>query len=358
MISGTFLLFKFKRQFLPWSDTMEQFPLLDIVIGLSLIYTLLSLLSSELTEFVVTVLRWRTRSLKRGIMILLGESLDLDENSNQFKDTITGRLYSSASMPAIIQYFNQRRIPVAASFIPGELFAEVLLEVLQGLPNADNLAGEETASEMTLEKLLSMIESSSKVSPQLRANLNRLIRRTQIVQPEPKQQMAQLKHEIALWFNYSMADAIVVYKHDLKVITFLVSFVLAIVINADSLYIIRRISENTATRAIVVQNATQVQGCQDDLNSPQCVERMSSVMESSTLPIGWHPINRQRQFSQFNIGNLSRATGGWLLTGIAISMGSRFWFQLLNRLLHFRDSNSKSVSSARYRKYKSSYDSR
>lgn len=337
---------------------MEQFPLLDIVIGLSLIYTLLSLLASELTEFAVTVLQWRTRSLKRGITVLLGESLDLDEHSKQFKDTITGRLYSSASMPAIVQYFNQRRIPVAAFFVPAELFAEALLEVLQNLPNADYLSSEGTASEVTLEKLFSIVESSSKISPQLRANLNRLIRRARIVQPEPKQQMAQLKHEIALWFNHSMADAITVYKHDLKTITFLVSFVLAIAINADSLYIIRRISENTATRAIVVQNATQVQGCENDLNSAQCVERISSVMESSTIPIGWHPINRQRQFSQFSVGNFSRAVGGWLLTGIAISMGSRFWFQLLNRLLHFRDGNSKPISSTRYRKYRSSYNSR
>jgi hypothetical protein len=334
---------------------MEQFPLLDIVIGLCLIYTLLSLLASELTEFVVTVLRWRTRSLKRGIMTLLGESLEPSHHSKPFKDTITSKLYCSSNMAAITQYFNQRHLLITRSDIPAKLFAEALLDVLQSLPITNNPASRETVSEVTLTKLLSIVESSPEVSPQLRANLKRLINRTQIIEPDPKQQIAQLKHEIALWFKHGMQAAFIVYRHNFKTFSLLVSFVLAVIINADSLYAIRRISENTATRAIVVQNATQIEGCQDNLNSPQCVERVSVLMESSTLPIGWHPTNRQKQFSQFSKGNLLRAIGGWLLTGIAISMGSRFWLQLLNRLVHFGGGNTKPRSLNKYRKYRSPY---
>jgi hypothetical protein len=178
--------------------------------------------------------------------------------------------------------------------------------------------------------------------------------------------MAQLKQEIALWFNQAMRDMVRVYKHDLKTISFLVSLALVVAINADSLYIIRRISENTATRAIVIQHVTQIQSCQKTLDSPNCVERLSALMERSTVPIGWQRSNRQRQFSRISGGNFLRAIGGWLLTGIAVSMGARFWLQLLSRFVQLgggeflkRDTAHRSArSTIKHRKYKSSYDLR
>lgn len=288
-------------------------------------------------------------------MTLLGEPLELSHHPEQFKDTITGKLYCSSSMTAITQYFDQRHLPITASNIPAELFAEALLEVLQGLPNANSPASRETASEITIENLLLIIESSPEISSQLRANLKQLIRRTRIVEPDSKQQMTQLKHEIALWFNQGMQGAFTVYKHNLKTFSFLVSYVLAVVINADSLYAIRRISENTATRAIITQNATQIQGCRDNLNSPRCVEQMSLLMESTTLPIGWQTANRHRQFAHQSWGTLFRTAGGWSLTAIAISMGSRFWLRLLNRLVHFRGGDSNPEPFTRYRNYRSPY---
>lgn len=329
---------------------MEKFPLLDVVIGLSLIYTFLSLLSSELTELIVTLRHWRTRSLKRAVMTLLGESLELSQDSNHFKATITGKLYSDSRMSQIIQYFDQRHIPTTLYNAPAQLFAEILLDVLQNLLNPTGLAGQRPPSEITVTKLLSIVESSPEISPQLRANLKRLIDRTQLIESDPNQQMTQLKLQIARWFSQAMTGALTVYKYNLKADSFFVNLALAIALNADSLYMIRRISENTATRAITVQNATQIDGCWEDLNSPYCVERMSLLMESTTLPVGWHRVNRQKQFSQLSIGKLLRAIGGWLLTTIATSMGARFWFQLLNQIVHFRSNDPKPRLAANNRK--------
>jgi hypothetical protein len=343
---------------------MEQFPLLDIVIGLLLIYTFLSLLSSELTEWAITVLQWRRRSLKRAMMILLGEPLELGKDPKTFKDTIAGRLYSSSSMTAIAERFDQRRVTLSPRSAP--LFAEALIDVLRNLPHKTNRENRPVVAETPVTNLLSIVESSPEVSPQLKANLRRLINRARMVEPDPQQQMVQLNQEIALWFNQAMRDMFRVYKHDLKTISFLVSLTLVVAINADSLYIIRRISENTATRAIVIQHVTQIQSCQKNLSSPSCVERVSTLMESSTIPIGWQRSNRQKQFSQISGGSFLRAIGGWLLTGIAVSMGARFWLQLLNRFVQIgggeflkRDSTHHSArATTKSRKYKSSYNLR
>jgi hypothetical protein len=343
---------------------MEQFPLLDIVIGLLLIYTFLSLLASELTELAITALQWRRRSLKRAMMILLGEPLELGKNPKTFKDTIVGRLYSNSSMIAIAERFDQRRVTLSPSSAP--LFAEALIDVLHNLPHEANQENRSAAAETPVANLLSIVESSPEVSPQLKANLKRLINRAQMGEPDPQQQMVQLNQEIALWFNQAMRDMFRVYKHDLKTISFLVSLALVVAFNADSLYIIRRISENTATRAIVIQHVAQIQSCQKNLSSPSCVERISFLMESSTVPIGWQHSNRQKQFSRISGGSFVRAIGGWLLTGIAISMGARFWLQLLNRFVQFgggeilkQNSTHRSArATTKYRRYKSSYDLR
>lgn len=107
---------------------------------------------------------------------------------------------------------------------------------------------------------------------------------------------------------------------------------------------LRRISENTATRTVIIQNAVQIEGCENDLSSPDCMNRMASLLDSTTLPIGWHPVNRQTQFAQLNAVYLLRAIVGWLLTGIAISMGSRFWFQILDKFIHIRETEERPIS--------------
>jgi hypothetical protein len=58
-------------------------------------------------------------------------------------------------------------------------------------------------------------------------------------------------------------------------------------------------------------------------------------MESTTIPIGWQPSNQGKQFTQLNGVIILRTIGGWLLTSIAITVGSCFWLQLLRRLSAF-----------------------
>ncbi len=310
---------------------MEKFPLLDLVIGLSLIYTFLSLLASELAEFAIAILQWRTKRLTRCIITLLGES-SLQNNLDQFKDTVAGKLLNSLDISAVVQSTQRRSQSMILAEIIPHLFAEKLLEILQSLslPNSPNVDSEYTPSK--LDQLMVVVKSSSDLSPQLRTNLIRLIHRIQIIETDPEQQMIRLKREIALWFSHAMAGVLSTNKYSFKIVSLLVSLVLTVAVNVDSLYIIRRISENTATRAVIMQNATLIQGCQNRLSSSRCTERTSFLMESTTIPVGWQPSNRVRQFPKLSHIIILRTIGGWFLTIIAVAMGSRFWLQLLGHL--------------------------
>lgn len=327
---------------------MAQFPLIDIVIGLTLIYTCLSLLSSELTQILTTVWRWRAKHLQRGIMTLLGESLALRRHPQQFKNTITGKLYDSSLIASMTQRSRSNKRTIAPSYISPEVFADALLEVLQNLSDIETtetqLQQDSHESVHTLSALLSKVERSSEVSPRLKDNLKRLAQRTQAVTKYSEQQIEQFRHEVALWFEQSTDHISGIYLRHVKAFTIVVSSILAVLINADSLYMIRRISENTATRTVIIQNAMQIEGCQNDLSSTTCMNRMASLLDSTTIPIGWYPVNRRKQFPQLNANYLLRAIIGWLLTSIAISMGARFWFQLLNKFIHIEGIQERTLS--------------
>ena len=324
---------------------MGHFPLLDIAIGLTLIYTFLSLLTSELTEFMTTVLRWRSHHLQKGIMTLLGESIALRRNPEEFKNTITSKLYYSSLIASITHRSRRYRLSIGPSYIPSEVFADALLEVLQAILKIEHeepqlrQGADQALSE--LDGLMSKVENADQLPSRLKDNLRRLANRTQTRTETTEQQMEQFRHEIALWYEHSMDRLSGAYRRNVKAFTILLGSILAILINADSLYMLRRISENTATRSVVIQNAIQIQGCQEDLSSSQCMDKMAGLLDSTTIPIGWHPVNFQQQFPQFNLVYLLKAAIGWLLTGIAISMGSRFWFQILDQLVHVRETGEK-----------------
>lgn len=311
---------------------MENLPLLDIIIGLSLIYTCASLLASELTKFVITASRWRTKCLTQCLLTLLGESSSRD-NPAMFKRTITDKLLNSSYIVAATQSAHRQTRSLFLSRVSPRLWAEALLDVLQRLPQPPTSPDQQHAVLSPIAQLQSIVVASPDLPLLLRTNLMRVIRRVQSLECNPEQQMERLKSEIGVWFRYAMVEATNTYKYHFKLISFLVSFGLTVTMNIDSLYIIRRISENTATRAVITQNVTHIQGCQRNLSSLQCTERLSRLMESTTIPVGWQPSNRRKQFAQLNPVILVRTMGGWFLSSIAIAMGSRFWLHLLNQLV-------------------------
>jgi hypothetical protein len=322
---------------------MERFPLLDIAIGLMLIYAFLSLLVSELTELMSRLLRWRSVQLQQGIMTLLGESIDFSQHPEQFKDSMVGRLYSSSLIAFISQRAGQSRRLVGPSSIPPLTFADALLEVLQTfedgqqsqvLHEAGHLGGD-------LAKFLTILETSNQIPMQLKNDLRRLAEHTQSRTKETELQIEQFRQDIALWYEHSMDRVTTAYRRNANLFSVLIGFLIAVFINADSLYMFRRISENTATRSVIIENAIQIQGCQTDFSSESCLEKMETLLEGTTIPIGWHPINLHQQFPQRNLSNWLRAAIGWLLTSLAISMGSQFWFPVLEQFMEVRDITEK-----------------
>lgn len=288
---------------------------INICIGLILVYLTLSLLASEIQEMVSSFLELRARNLKHGIKKLL--------DKDQEESSITEKLYKNSLISALDHktFFGQRpwKEPIGPSFIPADMFSAALLEVL-------NLDDESTPLEKNSQDIPTNIKNL-RLPSKLERDLIQLSIRA-------KSHNTQFKDELEKWFNDSMDRMSGAYKRDAKVWAILIGFLLAFFSNADTFYIINRLSKEKAINSSLVTYVKEAEETckQNNDKSASCIidnEKLSELV----LPIGW---SRSSASQLQGIKNIFLKIIGWLVSGIAISMGSSFWFDLLGKFLNVR----------------------
>lgn len=94
-------------------------------------------------------------------------------------------------------------------------------------------------------------ESLAALARRAEINLQRSKDQIELIQDELK----QFKLEIQTWFDRSMDRASGVYKRNAKGVGFLIGFILAIAINADTLHIVSRLTTDSTLRDALVSSA-------------------------------------------------------------------------------------------------------
>lgn len=147
----------------------------------------------------------------------------------------------------------------------------------------------------------------------------------------------ELGQEVEAWFNRGMDRAAGVYNRNAKAVGLIIGVAIAIALNADSLHIIDRLSRDPAVRQVVSQVAEQ-----SAASTPEELEdQVESLLDGLPIPLGYGPAVTTRQLESeagWFIPFIPRRVVGWLITGIAISMGSKFWFGLLKRVVERKNS--------------------
>ncbi len=160
-----------------------------------------------------------------------------------------------------------------------------------------------------------------------------------------------LQKRLSQWYDDSMARADGVFKRNATGVTILISLFLAIAINADTLFIVDRLSKDSVLRNMTSQYATQV--AQVEYNQApgdftQVQAKIDQVLENISLPIGWDQdnLNNQANYDKNDHPILAKIKRilGWVLTGLAISMGSNFWYDSLSQIIDFRNTGKKPKS--------------
>lgn len=217
----------------------------------------------------------------------------------------------------------------------------------------------------------------SKLPSSVKESLAILARRAQTKVQDIENDLDQFRDEVARWFDCSMSRASGVYKRNAKGVAILIGLVLAGLTNADTFHIVNRLSHDEDLRKVITE---QARGFAPSTNGTiltreqleQLRDDADAVLANLTLPVGWNQQNLTRQFNCTSNSNShpdclnSRVPVfiaflqmlpakpiaslkiflGWLISGVAISMGASFWFDLLGKVINVRNSGGKPSSVA------------
>lgn len=332
---------------------------LEVAIGVILLYLILALVTTVVVEWISRILAMRSNTLLAGIKSLLSGSL-----ADEFY-----------SHPLIKSYGRPGRIPNPfdgegrPSYIPSHLFVTTLLDVL---PKSGN--------------------SATNTLPEIRAAVGKLTDDNKDVKRALQPLVDQAKtveaawESLEKWFDNAMDRVSGQYARKAQLITIIVSFVLAIFLNADTLVVADALNRDPQLResvnalaAAVVENP-EFQGCLGsptptpsptpteevvETGSPEAGGNITAETPAPTptpnpcdaaavthlegqiadlgLPLGWVKVNWK---DADHDGNHDRSDWlykvlGLLLTGFAVSLGAPFWFDTLQRFVNIRSVGAK-----------------
>jgi hypothetical protein len=279
---------------------------LEVVVGLTLIYLVLSIGCSGAKEVLAAVFSLRAKTLENGVR-------------NMLKNGPTDYTAKLFAHPLIQGTAPEGQKP---SYISARMFAAALFDIV---------APADAAQPRTAQSLLAGVAQIP--DAKLRTTLLNMINSA-----GGDVDAARLKVEH--WFDDTMARVTGWYKRMAQKIIFAAGLLLCAAVNADTLMIVKELwSDQALSSAVVAQAVKKVQSTTpaDYVNPEGSLQQVTGeIREANTPPIGWSQ-------NEHDVRALPRAFGagalkvlGILLTSFAIVLGAPFWFDMLNTLINLR----------------------
>ncbi|MEG4632120.1 hypothetical protein QUB56_21420 [Microcoleus sp. AR_TQ3_B6] len=254
----------------------------------------------------------------------------------------------------------QRQMAFVKARFDSEFEREALLGQLQ--PSLSNLLNTIRKSQDTVAEIMDMKEDSriykqiqetlDSMPESLKRSLYVLAQRAEKGGGDAQEQLQRFQKEIEMWFDQSMQRASGVYKRNAKGVAILLGTAIAVAANADTINIINRLSKDSMLRSTVNLYAQQLveknaKTKLDNLASLTKVQKdVDRALDNVALPLGWNEPNRLERDRQGNLlwPAFIQKLFGWILSGVAISMGAGFWFEALNKIINMRNAGQKPPS--------------
>lgn len=316
---------------------MLDSPVIEVAIGLTFVFLMLSLCATAVVEALVERRQWRGRLLHAKLRNLLGDDIVMHFYlERRVTDLATGVApagrrfeffnkpwnlelplkFTATSRREALQLaarMNAARLP---SHIPEDVVADVFLDWLQGTGLPEGLRPGST--------------EPTQVPPRLAELWDRMNRRADGDQ-------VRLRQELVAWFKNCTDRASGDFKRRIRLTLYLVGALLVVALNADTFRIATNLYQNPQLRSQLVAAAEHVnRTCTS--GSLECAELRGSVNSAfrstldgtSTGIIGWQGWPERLTLTML---------GGLVLTVLAIGLGADFWFGALKRIVSVRDAN-------------------
>lgn len=317
--------------------------ILDVAIGLTFIFLVLSLCASALVEGLAEWRQWRGRLLHTKLRTLLGSNLcDVFYQDRRIADLASGdpiaqsswKMWIEKYLPRAEKWFTSLRLPgfftstsrasaIAAarklnarrlpSQIPDGVFAEVVLDWLQGVHLPQQLHPD-FADERTLPHHLATLWHAMNI----RADGSQ----------------SALSDELSRWYRQAMERATGEYKRRIRLALYAMGTLLVLSTNADTIYIAGRLYDDPALRGDYLSLSERLAR-----ECPQGVEQCATLdqITKDTLKDPALATSGLLGWSEAAWTNASPVSWlGWALSIFAIGFGADFWFGALKRILGLR----------------------
>lgn len=299
--------------------------ILDVLIGLMLVFVLLSVVTSTIQESLAGARHRRARTLLRGINELLRN------------DALVADFYRHPRIAALYRgsYDDAKRSGKLPSYIPADAFASALLDMAARGRRQDNaLQSGSEANALTLQTVRQHI-----------ANLGDMqVQRLVLSAVDTAQgDLTRAQMSIEAWFNGAMDRVSAWYKRETQMYLFLIGLVVAVLLDVDTLHVAGELYRDPARRDVAVAMATAVTqesrraigtdsaGAVRDSTLAGLAKAAVDSIQQLGFPVGWSDTEQDA------IGaHIRKSWFGWLLSAVAVSFGAPFWFDLLNKVMVIR----------------------
>jgi hypothetical protein len=306
--------------------------IVSFAVSMIFLFLMFSAACSAIQEIVANALRWRAKTLEKGLAGLF--------LSDAFKEG----LYKTPLIEGLCSPNTIGNLTRKPSYIPSATLAMAVLHLAQ--EKNMNLTGAAGA--------LATTDSLAKTESLLRTILR------------GSTTFEEQKAKLEDWYNDSMDRVSGWYKRKSHMTLWIIGIVICLAFNADSIALGNAFWNDPTLRAAINEAATDyVKNAPSTEEPKDSFVRLNRVRQQmTTIPLGWCRVSsttdlqgvcwpnlsgsiRVRTPVDVPLGDPRRVVGGvsewWLwklvgiaLTALAISQGAPFWFDLLQKIVNLR----------------------
>jgi len=304
--------------------------ILDVVIGLCMMYLLISLVSTIAVEWLAAYFNWRSANLKTAIKSLLTGS----------------EVVKEGEIDLLAEFYKHPRIKSLSkdgksepSAISSSTFADTMINLLLEPGTPANAANEitkkaiEEIDETGKSKYVSYLLKKKVATNHIENVINSMI-------AKPKMEIDQFRESLEQWYDETQARAQGWYKKKTHKWNLGIALLVCLALNADTIQMGGRIYRNPALQKALVASASTYVHRSENPGSGSNVEEANFLIETMKKQIGQddiyaYPIGWKGNCPKDGWAWLGKIVG-ILLTVFAVSLGSQFWIDTVRQLVELR----------------------
>jgi hypothetical protein len=313
--------------------------ILEVAIGLTLLYLLLSAMASALREALEAWFNTRGEHLERGVRELLQDPDGSWLARGIYEHPLVAGLFKGGYGPrtpgpsvknALFWLFGRSNLP---AYIPASSFAAALMDLVARGPVLPEAAGSEgPPPPLTIAQLRANVEAMG----------NPFLQRALLIALDRSRSgLDGVQANLEAWFNSAMDRVSGWYKRRTQWVLLVLGVVLAVSLNVNTITVADFLLRDGTAREAIVAQATAIS--RDTTVLSASYDSLNARLQRLNLPIGWAAEDSVPRPSLPDGSATWRAWPdfwlpvlGWLLTALAVSLGAPFWFDVLNKFIVIR----------------------